>query len=91
MITGGAVKSIQTGSISITTDASGRGTNTQTVNAVNTAKAVVLLNGAYSATAQMTISAKAVLTNATTVTASCNTSYAGAGTITVDYTVIEYY
>lgn len=92
------IKSIQTGSISLSSGAPGTTSNTATISSVTTSKAVVLLNGATnnentapSATSRTvgSLSARVVLTNATTVTATRDDA-TNAPLMAVHFTVVEF-
>lgn len=76
------IKSIQTGTITLTAVTS----NTATITSVNTAKAFCIFNGGVSSAAESN-SYAAQLTNATTVTAYRSAS---GNTTTVYYTVVEF-
>lgn len=77
---GSGIRSIQQGSISLTSQTS----NTATITSVVIGKAFVLWNGAATNTSGSDI--LIALTNATTVTASALSSKTG----TVNYTVVEF-
>lgn len=82
----GVIKSIQRGTIAITT---GNTSNTATVSAVTTAKALVFhLGGEGDASATNHALVRLALTDATTITATRNGSSNG---ITVGYQLVEYY
>lgn len=83
------VKSVQRGVINIAT---GSLTNTATINAVNTNKAVALYSGFTTGGNSFIYFAHLTLTNSTTVTATRNTESTGSeqGNI-VPYQVIEFY
>jgi hypothetical protein len=85
----GAVKSVQTGLISIT----GATSNTATVASVDVNNAILLMHGqTYSVSSmdQSKAQARITLTNPTTVTATVNTSPAGETTV-VAFTLVEFY
>lgn len=80
------INNIQTGTITI---AAGDATNTDTITAVDTDKAFIVHNGAYTADNNTNRCAIALaLTNATTVTATRGTGFAEAATVA--YTVVEF-
>jgi hypothetical protein len=79
---GSNIKSVQQGTITISSSTSG----TATITSVNTAKAVIHLNGAYFTGSSSPCGVGVALTNATTVTATTGAS----ANITVKFTVVEY-
>jgi len=87
-----AIKSIQRGTISIT---SPNGSATATLSpSVNTAKAVVIAGGytgGHNSVAPFDNPARVELTNSTTVTAYRTTADTGGSTSTVPWQVIEFY
>ena len=93
---GSVIKSIQQGTIAVTTLASGlEATATATITSVDTAKAYVVWQGHTvadidSAGTGVTLASRVTLTNATTVTATGQSSVAGGQTLTVGYVVVEF-
>jgi hypothetical protein len=93
---GSAIKSIQRGTIALSTSQT---SNTATITAVTTTKAVALLLGVTGSSAQVSgewsglaeghLFARVSLTNATTVTANRGIHY--SSTLTVGYVVVEFY
>lgn len=82
----GAIKSIQSGFISITNSNT---SNAATVTQVNTSKSVLMLLGAGGASASAgDLAAYLSLTNSTTVTAFRGST---SGTCTVSWQLVEYY
>lgn len=87
------IKSIQTGTISVTTGGGGAETTaTATITAVDTSKSILYFMGNTSNKHTQTVdtTARVELTNSTTVTAGV-WSYGVARTATVGYQVVEYY
>lgn len=85
-----SIKSIQTGTITLTDPAV---TNTATITSVNTAKAYVMPRGVTynnSATAPFHSLCRVTLTNATTVTLNRDTA-ATTGDVVGGFTVVEFY
>lgn len=80
-----SVKSIQSGTIAIT---SGNSSNTATVNEVDTENALLLLNGYTLSSTSMGYIPNLYLTNGTTITASRGNR--GTTTTTVAYTLVEF-
>lgn len=88
---GGGIKSLQRGTISVTLNGSGIGSGTATISSVTTTKSAVSLmgsnvtGGSYPSTFH---SARVELTNATTVTAAVNGG--PSEVIVVGYEVVEF-
>ena len=85
----GVVKSLQTGTLNITT---GQQSNTATITTVNTAKTFLVWDNQDSNTAGTNAEAFArlTLTNATTLTATQG-AVASGGNITTNYTALEFF
>ena len=84
----GAIKSIQAGTISI---AGANVTNTATVTAVDTTKAVLTFLGYSMDVANPECSVRIALTNSTTITATRSSTGGGTTTSIVGYFLTEYY
>lgn len=88
---GSIIKSIQTGTITIT---STNTSNTATINSINTARSVVLYGGTESPSqtdnTHPTLTSRVAITNATTITATRGAPASGTSS-TVAFTVIEFW
>lgn len=86
---GGGIKSIQRGTVSVST-AAGSGTGTATITSVNTSKSVVSFLGFTPGSGFSGVYyGRVELTNATTVTATATGS--ASATVSVGYEVVEFY
>ena len=85
---GGGIKSIQRGTITVTTSA-GLATGTATITSVSTSKSMIILLGTrFTANDYGNVNCRLELTNSTTVTAYVN---AAGAALEIGYQVVEFY
>lgn len=94
---GGGIKSIQRGTITVPTAGGSGSSATATITAVNTAKTILNYCGCASgqkgatSSSNAAVMARIALTSSTQITASTNVSTGGGTVPTVSYEVIEYF